>query len=163
MKEAKTVQKIKKVNKKIVTKAKHAEEIAKETAEKAREKAKESTEKGEVGGFFAFLKAQNVAGLAIGLAVGTAATDTVRKFVQGFVDPIVQLLIGSQESLQRAVWHVKILGRSADIEWGAFLSSLITLFTTAIVIYAALRMSGLYKAPVDEESKTTDKKKEDKK
>ena len=78
----------------------------KEKAKEIEEKAKETAKKGEVGGFFDFLKAQNVAGLAIGLAVGTAATDTVRKFVQGFVDPIVQLLIGSQETLQQSGWEI---------------------------------------------------------
>lgn len=128
------LQKVKEKNRAIVNKAKEIEEIA-----------KESTQKGEVGGFFNFLKAQNVAGLAIGLAVGTAATDTVRKFVQGFVDPIVQLLIGSQESLQQAQWNIKVFGRTAEFGWGAFLSSFITLIATAAVIYAALRMMGLYK------------------
>ena len=117
-----------------------------------KEKAKETAKKGEVGGFFDFLKAQNVAGLAIGLAVGTAATDTVRKFVQGFVDPIVQLLIGSQETLQQSGWEISLFGRTADFQWGSFLSSLITLLATAAVIYAFLRITGFYK-PGDSEDK----------
>lgn len=141
-KKAKPLQKVRQANRKIIKKAKKIEE-----------KAVESTQKGEVGGFVDFLKAQNVAGLAIGLAVGTAATDTVRKFVQGFVDPLVQLLLGSQESLQQASWHLKLFGRTADFEYGAFVSSMITLLATALVIYAVLRSTGLYKPKEVEDSK----------
>lgn len=133
---------VKEKNATILEKAKEIEEIA-----------KESTKKGEVGGFFEFLKAQNVAGLAIGLAVGTAATDTVRKFVQAFVDPVVQLLIGSQDSLQQSMWTIKLFGRTAEFQWGAFFSSLITLIATAAVIYFFLRMTGLYKPSEIEKKK----------
>ncbi len=136
------VQTIKKMNREVIIKAKEVEEIA-----------KEKTQQGEVGGFMNFLKAQNVAGLAIGLAVGTAASSTVKQFVQSFVDPIVQLLVGSQESLQQAEWTIKIWKRSAEFQWGAFLSSFITLIATAAVIYAFLRISGLYSVATDDKGK----------
>ena len=134
---------VKEKNLVLVDKVKQIEELAKET-----------TEKSEVGGFLNFLKEQNVAGLAIGLAVGTAATDTVRKFVQGFVDPIVQLMVGSQESLQQATWSIDLFGRNAEFQWGLFLSSFISLIATAAIIYAALRMTGLYKPSAKNDKKS---------
>ena len=74
-------------------------------------------------------------GLAVGLAIGTAAGDTVKKLVEGFISPIVQFIVGSQDQLTSAVWHVELFGRNADFAWGAFVSSAITLLATALVIY----------------------------
>ena len=88
-----------------------------------------------VGGFFDFIRTQNVIGLAVGLAVGTAAGDTVKKIVEGFINPIVQLIVGSQEKLGTATWQLELFGRTADFAWGAALSSAITLIATALVIY----------------------------
>lgn len=91
--------------------------------------------KGQVGGFVDFIRAQGVIGLAIGLAIGTAAGDTVKKLVEGFINPIVQFIVGSGDRLSTATWHFELFGRSADFAWGAALSSLITLLATALVIY----------------------------
>lgn len=91
--------------------------------------------KEHVGGFVDFIRSQGVIGLAIGLAIGTAAGDTVRKLVEGFINPIVQFIVGSDDRLATLVWHVEVFGRTADFAWGAALSSLITLIATALVIY----------------------------
>ncbi|HRQ86474.1 MAG TPA: MscL family protein [Candidatus Saccharibacteria bacterium] len=86
-------------------------------------------------GFVTFIRQQGVIGLAVGLAIGAAAGDTVRKLVEGFMNPSVQFIVGSQEALATAAWHVELFGRSADFKWGAFVSSAITLLATAAVIY----------------------------
>ncbi len=86
-------------------------------------------------GFVDFIRTQGVIGLAVGLAIGTAAGDTVARLVEGFINPIVQFVVGSQAGLQAAVWHVELWGRNADFAWGAFVSSAITLLATALVIY----------------------------
>ncbi len=91
--------------------------------------------KGHVGGFLDFVRSQGVIGLAVGLAIGTAAGDTVRKLVEGFINPVVQFVVGSGDKLNSAVWHVELFGRTADFAWGAALSSTITLIATALVIY----------------------------
>lgn len=91
--------------------------------------------KGQVGGFVDFVRSQGVIGLAVGLAIGAAAGDTVKKIVEGFINPIVQFLVGSGDKLATATWHVELFGRSADFAWGAALSSFITLIATALVIY----------------------------
>ena len=86
-------------------------------------------------GFLNFIREQGIVGLAVGLAIGTAAGDTVSKLVKGFIDPIVQFIIGSQATLSAAVWHVELFGRRADFAWGAFVSSAVTLIATALVVY----------------------------
>lgn len=91
--------------------------------------------KGHVTGFTDFIRTQGVIGLAVGLAIGTAAGDTVRRIVEGFINPVVQFIVGSSDRLAASVWHVELFGRSADFAWGAALSSFITLVATALVIY----------------------------
>ena len=103
-------------------------------------------------GFMNFIREQGVVGLAVGLAIGTAAGDTVKQLVGAFIDPIVQLIIGSQEGLKAAQFTVEIAGRKGVFTWGAFVSSLITLLAVAFVVYAIVHMLKLDRL---------DKKKED--
>ena len=91
--------------------------------------------KGHSSGFVDFIRTQGVIGLAVGLAIGAAAGDTVKKLVEGFINPIVQFIVGSQAALANAEWKLELFGREADFKWGAFVSSLITLLATALVIY----------------------------
>lgn len=86
-------------------------------------------------GFVDFLRQQGIVGLAIGLALGTVASGTVRALVDGFINPIVQFIVGSRDGLQSAQWNVVLWGRHADFLWGGFVSSAITLLATALVIY----------------------------
>lgn len=99
--------------------------------------AAESAQKvsGHLNGFVEFIKGQGIIGLAVGLAIGTAAGDTVKKLVEGFINPIVQFLVGSQAKLSTATWTFEAFGRTADFAWGAALSSAITLVATALVVY----------------------------
>ena len=71
-------------------------------------------------GFITFIRQQGVIGLAVGLAIGAAAGDTVRKLVEGFINPIVQFIVGSQDALATATWHIELFGRNADFKWGRF-------------------------------------------
>lgn len=114
---------------------------------KAREAAAASADhvKGHVNGFVDFIRTQGVIGLAVGLAIGTAAGDTVKKLVEGFINPIVQFIVGSGDKLATATWHVELFGRTADFAWGAALSSLITLIATALVIYWLINVFKLNK------------------
>ncbi|OYW83883.1 hypothetical protein B7Z17_04950 [Candidatus Saccharibacteria bacterium 32-49-10] len=90
-------------------------------------------------GFMNFIREQGVVGLAVGLAIGAAAGDTVKKLVDALINPIVQLIIGSQQGLEQAHTVVTIGGRTGDFRWGAFVSSLITLFAVAFVVYFIVR------------------------
>ena len=98
-----------------------------------------------MGGFVNFIREQGVIGLAVGLAIGTAAGDTVKKLVTAFVDPLVQLIVGSQQGLQSASFTVEIAGRKGEFLYGAFVSSLITLIAVAFVVYAIIHFLKLDK------------------
>lgn len=106
-------------------------------AEKAKSRAVSAKKRSSksAGGFMDFIRTQGVVGLAVGLAIGSAAGDTVKKLVDGFINPIVQFIVGSQDALNSSVWRFELWGRSADFAWGAFVSSAITLVATALVIY----------------------------
>ncbi len=96
-------------------------------------------------GFMSFIREQGVVGLAVGLAIGTAAGDTVKQLVGAFIDPLVQLIVGSQAGLKAASFNVDIFGRKADFTWGAFVSSLITLLAVALVVYGIVHFLKLDK------------------
>lgn len=111
------------------TDAKNAAKVARAEAAKAQAAARNYGT-----GFMNFVREQGIIGLAVGLAIGTAAGDTVKKLVEGFINPIVQFMVGTQ-ALVDATWTLELWGRRADFAWGAFVSSLITLLATALVIY----------------------------
>ena len=98
-----------------------------------------------MGGFVNFIREQGVIGLAVGLAIGTAAGDTVKKLVTAFIDPLVQLIVGSQQGLQSASFTVEIAGRRGEFLYGAFVSSLITLIAVAFVVYTIVHFLKLDK------------------
>lgn len=95
-------------------------------------------------GFMNFIREQGVVGLAVGLAIGAAAGDTVKRLVEGFINPVVQFLVGSN-TLTDAAWHIDLWGRTADFKWGAFISSAITLVATAAVVYFIIHVLKLDK------------------
>lgn len=113
-----------------------------EDAERAAEKLLNAAG-GRVSDFMDFVREQGVVGLAVGLAIGASAGATVKQIVEGFINPMITLIVGSQEGLVAAKWHVEIGGRSADFAWGAVLSSIITLIATALVIYWVVKVAKL--------------------
>lgn len=142
-------------NLKKVSKNEKAKEAKASKAKAIRSKAANARKNTKVGkqisGFSDFIRTQGVVGLAIGLAIGTQAGATVKAMVEGFINPIVGFLVGSQEGLLNAKWNVigpdsesvnywLTLGdRTLIISWGAILSSLITLFAVAAVIYFVVK------------------------
>lgn len=104
-------------------------------ARTAATKAKNARAAQKGSGFMTFIREQGVVGLAVGLAIGAAAGDTVKQLVGAFIDPLVQLLVGSQAGLKAAEFTVKIGDREGTFTWGAFVSSLITLVAVAFVVY----------------------------
>ena len=98
-----------------------------------------------MAGFVNFIREQGVVGMAVGLAIGTAAGDTVKKLVTAFIDPLVQLVVGSQQGLQSASFTLEIAGRKGEFLYGAFISSLITLVAVAFIVYAIIHFLKLDK------------------
>ncbi len=112
--------------------------------------------KSHFAAFVDFIREQGVIGLAVGLALGTAAGASVKQIVDGIINPIVGFLIGGLD-LAQLKWVVVAPGKASRggliFSWGAVLSSIITLFVTALVIYWLVRATKLDRI---------DKKKEDK-
>lgn len=98
-----------------------------------------------MAGFVDFIREQGVVGMAVGLAIGTAVGDTVKKLVTAFIDPLVQLVVGSQQGLQSASFTLEIAGRKGEFLYGAFISSLITLVAVAFIVYAIVHFLKLDK------------------
>ena len=122
-----------------------AKTAAKAVAAKEKKVVSAAIEDTHMGGFINFIREQGVVGLAVGLAIGTAAGDTVKKLVTAFIDPLVQLIVGSQKGLQAASFTVEFAGRKGEFMYGAFISSLITLLAVAFVVYAIVHFLKLDK------------------
>lgn len=125
--------------------ARGAKAAAKAVAAKEKKVVSAAIKDTHMGGFVNFIREQGIVGLAVGLAIGTAAGDTVKKLVTAFIDPLVQLIVGSQKGLQAASFTVEIAGRKAEFLYGAFVSSLITLLAVAFVVYAIVHFFKLDK------------------
>ena len=122
-----------------------AKTAAKAVAAKEKKVVSAAIKDSHMGGFINFIREQGVVGLAVGLAIGTAAGDTVKKLVTAFIDPLVQLIVGSQKGLQAASFTVEFAGRKGEFMYGAFISSLITLLAVAFVVYAIVHFLKLDK------------------
>lgn len=129
--------------KKLVSKS--AKAAAKVVAIKEKKIVSAAIKDTHMAGFVNFIREQGVVGMAVGLAIGTAAGDTVKKLVTAFIDPLVQLVVGSQQGLQSASFTVEIAGRKGEFLYGAFVSSLITLIAVAFVVYAIIHFLKLDK------------------
>ena len=129
--------------KKLVSKS--AKAAAKVAAIKEKKIAGTVIKDTHMAGFVNFIREQGVVGMAVGLAIGTAVGDTVKKMVTAFLDPLVQLIVGSQQGLQSASFTLEIAGRKGEFLYGAFISSLITLVAVAFIIYAIIHFLKLDK------------------
>ena len=129
--------------KKLVSKS--AKAAAKVVALKEKKIVSAAIKDTHMAGFVNFIREQGVVGMAVGLAIGTAAGDTVKKLVTAFIDPLVQLVVGSQQGLQSASFTVEVAGRKGEFLYGAFVSSLITLIAVAFVVYAIVHFLKLDK------------------
>ena len=129
--------------KKLVSKS--AKAAAKVVAIKEKKIVSAAIKDTHMAGFVNFIREQGVVGMAVGLAIGTAVGDTVKKLVTAFIDPLVQLVVGSQQGLQSASFTVEVAGRKGEFLYGAFVSSLITLIAVAFVVYAIVHFFKLDK------------------
>lgn len=125
--------------------ASSAKAVVKAVSAKDKKVVREAIKDSHMGGFVNFIREQGVVGMAVGLAIGTAAGDTVKKLVTAFIDPLVQLIVGSQQGLQAASFTVEVAGRRGEFLYGAFISSLITLLAVAFVVYAIVHFLKLDK------------------
>lgn len=129
--------------KRVRNKVSEAKVRAAEKARAAKEKTVVVSVTKQASSFADFIRDRGIVGMAIGLAIGTVASGTIKTIVEGFVTPAVQFIVGTHRTLEVQVWHVELWGRTANFQWGAALSSLITLIATVYVIYLLVHMAGL--------------------
>lgn len=114
---------------------------------KARQRAAtlKSKGKGHAGSFTAFIREQGIVGLAVGLAIGTAAGASVKTIVDNLISPLVALLTRGVDlnSLKWVIMEADGNNAEVAIGWGAIVSSLVTLLSTALVIYLVIHMAKL--------------------
>ena len=92
-------------------------------------------------GFLDFIREQGVVGLAVGFILGGAVSKVVTGFVEDVVNPLVGLALGSAEGLKAASVPVG----SAKILYGALLSTTIDFIIIALVVYFGVKMLKLDK------------------
>ena len=87
-------------------------------------------------GFVTFVREQGVVGLAVGLVIGTAVKSLVDSLVTNIVNPILGALFGgvNLNSKQFCLNSAHYVCKNA-ISWGAFISSVISFLTIAVIIY----------------------------
>lgn len=81
-------------------------------------------------GFREFVMRGNVVDLAVGIVIGAAFGNLVNQLVKSFIDPLVKLVTGG-----RSVSGTVRLTDEVSMDWGAFVSALITFLLTAFAIY----------------------------
>jgi large conductance mechanosensitive channel len=85
-------------------------------------------------GFRDFIMRGNVVELAIGVVIGVAFTNLVTAFTNAFITPLI-LAAGGSPNVHGTF---KINGQTVD--WGAFLTAVITFLITAAVVYFLIVM-----------------------
>jgi large conductance mechanosensitive channel len=84
-------------------------------------------------GFRDFIMRGNVVDLAVGIVIGAAFGRVVDQLVTSFIKPLV-LLVGGGEEVS-GQWH---LTSAVAMDWGGFVSVVITFLITAAAIYFAV-------------------------
>ena len=109
-----------------------------------KEKAKNLTKggvekmKGGAGGFMAFIKEQNIVGLAVGMVLGLHAGNLINSLIDNVFMPPIGLLLGSNDGLRG--WVIEIANTGAKISIGQFLNDLINFLVLAFVIYIVIKL-----------------------
>ncbi|VVB98882.1 Large-conductance mechanosensitive channel [uncultured archaeon] len=90
---------------------------------------------GFVQEFGDFLAEYKVVGLAVAFIIGTALTSLTQSLVNNIVMPVVGVFLPNGD------WQTAtVVIASANIVWGAFVSSLINFLIIALVVFAILKL-----------------------
>jgi large-conductance mechanosensitive channel len=96
-----------------------------------------------LGNFVDFMKEYAVIGLIIGFVLGNQVQTLVKQIVQSFIDPLTQLLFGTELSQRTFVLHFN--DRQASFGWGALVYNLIIFLLVILTMYIVLRVLQLDK------------------
>ena len=100
----------------------------------------------ELNGFKNFLESQNVVGIAVGLAVGAAASSLASSFIKNIVLDPLAFLLGETSGFAQLSFPLKnYQGQTFNLQYGAFLDSLINFLVIALIFYLIVHSLGLDK------------------
>ncbi|HPR09294.1 MscL family protein [Candidatus Saccharibacteria bacterium] len=101
--------------------------------------------KKQVGGFVHFLREKAVVGLAVGFIIGQQAQGVIKQLVDSFINPWMNLLIGSR--LQDRVGRVG----GEVFAWGKFIYVFINFVFVILAIYIIMKLFKLDKLDLPKE------------
>jgi len=106
-------------------------------------------------GFAQFLQQQNVVGLTVGIVMGSAAKSVVDSMVSDFFNPIIGLLLGGVDLVDKSICLNMVNGICKNkIAWGHFLTVLIQfIVVSAIVYFVIIKTIELIKVKKEEDTK----------
>lgn len=84
-----------------------------------------------LSGFKNFIMRGNVVDLAVGVVIGAAFTSLVGAFTKSFLDPLIKL-VGADSTKIGGQWEIST---GNFIDWGSFITALVTFVMTAAVLY----------------------------
>jgi large conductance mechanosensitive channel len=82
-------------------------------------------------GFKDFIMRGNVIDLAVGIVIGAAFNALVGVFTASFLEPIIKRASGGKDKLAGTI----SIGSGLSLDWGAFVSAVISFVITAAVVY----------------------------
>ena len=91
--------------------------------------------KGVIAEFQEFISRGNVMDMAVGVIVGGAFTAVVTALTTNIIQPIISIFTGGTEEIEGLA--IKISGQIID--FGAFISAIITFLITAVAVFAIVK------------------------
>ncbi len=97
------------------------------------------------GGFGDFIRDYGVVGLAIGFVFGAQVKSVVDVFTASIINPLLGLILPGTGNLNQKTLVVNVFEKQAVFGWGLFLSTLISFFIVAIIVYFTFKIFNLEK------------------
>ena len=98
-----------------------------------------------VNGFGDFIRDYGIVGLAVGFVFGAQVKSVVDVFTASIINPMVGLILPGTGNLNQKTLTVSVFSKQAVFGWGIFISTLISFFIVAIIIYLTFKALNLDK------------------
>jgi large-conductance mechanosensitive channel len=98
---------------------------------------------GSVNGFVEFLREHAIVGLAVGFVLATQVQAVVKQLIASFIDPLFQLIVPGNKSLNDRTFTLHFNGHYANFGWGALAYAFIDFLFIAATIYAIIKIFNL--------------------
>ena len=93
----------------------------------------------QVNGFGDFIRDYGIVGLAVGFVFGAQVKSVVDVFTASIINPMVGLILPGTGNLNQKTLTVSVFSKQAVFGWGIFISTLISFFIVAIIIYLTFK------------------------